>query len=246
MYNVRTYTHRLSNPPNTQTANANHTILGASTGGPINDDIRYLVDIWVANQPPSGVSIGSEPDAIYQNIQITGWICETMITNLADYPVFIDMYYWRAIKDVPSNLPTINQIWSSALLELEPNMTTDPGKTSITTEDYGVTPFQGNDFAKKIRIWKKTRVKLAAGSVTQIETRSGRNYYINYGYASSYSMLRNVTQGVYFVCYGSPGPAEEGSLARPVDLQITTNKNFTWRVNYNNVKRGMHDNVGAI
>lgn len=238
-FNVRVYEETLGGAANEQQVSASHTIMGAEGTNPHTDDAKYLIQIAIDNGIITGPGTPAAATGDQLRFIVSGWICETMITNLETYPIFVDMYYWRCKRDIPaSTIPSISALFSESLSDLRPNITTSLSNTTLTANDYGVTPFQGTQFAKSVQIWKKNRVKLAGGSVTQIETRSSRDMVVNWGFAEHYSMLRNVTQGVFFIVYGSPDSTD--LVARSASCQIVTNKNFTWRMLLDNRQQGMH------
>jgi len=237
-FNVRVNQTSLPGTNNGQGVNFSHTILGMNGSDPSHNDGIYLVNLAVANQPSTGPGVPTLPSAQNMKIVVTGWMCETMITNLETYPVFVDMYYWLAKRDIPSTFPDIGSVWSDRMADLRVNQTLGAGVTTLTLNDYGVTPFQGVEFAKKIQVWKKTRVKLAGGSVTQVETRGSRDTVITWSHQEHNTFARGVTQGIMFVAYGSPDGVD--LVARAADLQIVTNKNYTWRMINDSRIQGAH------
>lgn len=217
---------------NAQTSSAQHTILGGAGG-----DLNELFGIALLNAKSEGPALGS---TAAQNLRIvvTGWLAETVITNLETFPVFVDMYYWRCKKDVPTAIGQVNVLWAESLSDIRANESTTVSTTTLSTTDYGVTPFQGTQFAKHVQIWKKVRVKLAGGSVTQVEQRSGKNYYRRWNTDEHFSILRGCTEGILFVHYGAPSSVD--LVARSAALQVVTNKNYTWRIMDDNRESGMH------
>lgn len=213
-----------------QNASVLHTVLGGNGTSEHTDDIADLVTLAQAVAPAEVTVPSTNLDA--WRIQVTGWMIETSITNNSEYPVYIDMYYWRIKRDVPSSIGNIYDLWAESLSDMSRNF--GAGINQLVAGAYGVTPFQGTQFAKNAQVWRKQRVKLAGGGTTQVEQRSGKNHTFDYGFVEHYSMLRRATEGILMVFYGSPGFYNGGEdfaeIARPASLSITTNVNYTWRI----------------
>lgn len=230
-FNVFTRPTRFVSSPNEQAVISNHTVMGGF-GNLTSNDLSQLYALMQSLGPNETIPAGGNLSSSRQlKLQVTGWMIETQITNNLSTPCYIDMYYWRTKKDVNLALADINAVWIDSL----DTLATDTTGALMSITDYGVTPYQGVDFAKHITIYKKIRVKLAGGSTTQVEQRSGRNYYRDAAYDEHYSLLRNCTEGILFVQYGTPGftpPAGgvgDAAIARATDISYSTNINYTWR-----------------
>lgn len=225
---------------NTQNVVLLHTVLGGNGSSPETNDVRELVERAQAIMPPEVVT----PASILTpwRIHVTGWMIETQVTNRETYPIYIDMYYWRTKKDTPVELANVYALWEDSVADVVQNDPSIGGQIAIG--DYGVTPFQGVQLAKHIQIWRKQRVKLAGGSTTQVEQRSGRNYRFDYSVVEHYSLLRRATEGILMVFYGSPGiygvVPTLAALSRPAIVDVSTNVNYTWRVISSGKTSGAH------
>lgn len=216
---VWTHTQQVTSPADTQTFIDNHVAMSLYSGATGNYD--HMQNLYTLART---INAGTNPN---QKLVVSGWLVETQIVNQAATTAYIDMYYWRAKKDVPNTaFGSFAALWAESLADTDTIVL--PGVTALTVDDYGVTPFQGIQLAKSVRIWKKTRVKLAPGGVTQIETRSGRNYYRNQSFDEDYTMGRGVTEGVFMVTYGIP--TNVNVKATSVDLRVTSNYNYSWRL----------------
>lgn len=219
----------VSTAANKQNVSDIHTILGLNGFANNTRDVGNIVDrAYLEESDPLKSNVKQ------MRVHISGWMAETQITNTGPGTAYIDMYYWRAKADVPNALVTFSSIFSNGLGDLASNFPV--GGSTLDALDYGVTPFQSPQLSKSVRIWKKTRVKLAPGGVTQIETRSGKDYYRKWGYDEHLSMGRGCTEGVYFIIYGVPSTIN--AVADPVTVLFSTNVNFTWRLVESGVQSG--------
>lgn len=228
-YLVLTRIHTLTTTADKQNHTSIHTVLGlnGSSGGGCND----------VNTIAGRVSAITGAPAHQNKFMITGWMAETQIVNIGDTTAYIDLYYWRCYKKVPTIVDGVacdaGNLFVTGLQDL--GLTIPPGGSSLDSLDYGVTPFQSPQFYKSCRVMKKTRVKLSAGSVTQIETRSGKNYMRNWSIDEDYGMDR-CTEGVLMIAYGTP-TATVGTAA-PITLKMSTNINYTFKILEGNILRG--------
>lgn len=169
-----------------------------------------------------------EPDRFI----VSGWMCETQVVNNGTSVAYIDMYYYRTKKDVPvpffgNGFGSPAAVWDIGNAVMSSNVPS--GGSTLDKFDYGVTPFNNSTFAKYIQITRKVRVKLGPGGVTQVETRSGRNYFISWEDNSGKAMTKNMTEGIFMVFYGTPAPLVD-TVAQPVTLSFSTNVNYTYRM----------------
>lgn len=219
-YLVLTRTQTLTADANKQTATGIHTALG------LNSASRFCNDMAQISAMAGGVSNQS---AYPNKFVVSGWMMETQIKNDSASQVYIDLYYWRCTKRVPRVIDGLDTdasaLVTAGLGDLVPANPT--GGSSLDIADYGVTPFQSPQFYKSCKVYKKLRVKLAVGGVTQIETRSGRNYFRNYGIDEDYGMDR-CTEGVLMFTYGTPSATN--ATSDPVTLRLSTNVNYTYKV----------------
>lgn len=193
-----------------------HTTMGLN-GDADTNDVSRLLDLAVASARILKKDAGK--------LIVSGWMCETQIVNVGANAGYVDLYYWRCKAKVPAALPSAADVWVNGLGDLD---TLFPiGGSPLDIQDYGVTPFQSPNFSRLINIYQKKRVLLNPGGVTQVETRSGKNYYRNWSVDEEYSMDK-CTEGILMVTYGVPSAANV--VATPMSLRVSTNKTYTWHV----------------
>lgn len=172
--------------------------------------------------------------------RITGYLAETQIHNVGNDTAYVDMYYWRCKRDVSSSNfmgqagVDYAQAWSAALARMQANI--PPSGSALDRTDYGITPFNVNGLASYLQIYKKTRVKLSPGGITQIEQRGARNVYYNYEKNLMNGHIQGMTHGIFFIIYGAPTIAFP--TAAPVDLMFSTNVNYTVRAMMSTAQTG--------
>lgn len=201
-----------------------HSVLGMASGLTAFQDGRAVLDRVAdiaAGQP-------YQPDRFI----VSGWMCETQVVNNGATTAYIDMYYYRCKKDVPvpffgNSFGSPAAVWDVGNSVMGGNAPV--GGSTIDKFDYGVTPFNNSFFAKYIQITRKVRVKLGPGGVTQVETRSGKNYFISWEDNSGKAMSKYKTEGIFMVYYGTPAPTID-TVAQPVTLSFSTNVNYTYRM----------------
>lgn len=222
----------VSSVANQQNMASGMTILGGA--GPLteNDDIADIVQQATTLAGVQGTtSLSVKPEAV--RVHITGWLAECMINNnSATATTYIDCYYWRAQKDVPTTLATSSLanlvgLVAQGFSDQYTQLVGPAGAKAMAVTDYGVTPFQSPLFSKCIRVYKKTRIKLAPGGTAQLELRSGKNYYRNFSYDRNYIYLKGCSEGILFVQYGSPDGTSR--RARATDLTYSINVNYSWK-----------------
>lgn len=221
---------------NLQNYNANHTVLGSNGSTNVCDDLSVLFTeaLKYAQESNPAVTRAS------LKLLVTGWMCETQIKNNSDTSTcYVDMYYWKCKRDVGQSVSCddVGQLWTTGFTDIR--FMGGVGQTSLSTGDYGVTPFQCPLFTKHVKVYKKTRVKLGPGGTCQIETRSGKNYMRSWSIDQRKTMLANVTEGVFFIHYGIP--AAPSTLCTASEIICSTNKNITWKVVASNEFLGMHE-----
>lgn len=220
----------MASAANKQATSEIHTCLGLFGSG-FCRDIQAIAARVEARESPA-------TSARHLRFVVTGWMAETQIHNESETQAYVDMYYWRCKKKVPRvvNAETDvgpNVMFEQGLADLAINAPV--GGSSLNRFDYGVTPFQSPFWSKNISVTRKVRVKLAVGGVTQVETRSGRNYHRFWGHDEDYSM-DTCTEGIYMVAYGIP--IAGATTAAPVTLRLSTNVNYTYKVLEGNVMTG--------
>lgn len=206
---------------NKQATSHIHTALGVN-GGAHFEDVR---SVWQRVQQIA--TEGGTQNFDHNRFMITGWMLETQVVNESESTAFVDLYYWRSKKLLPSAsaTTTITSFYGDMAGRME---TIYPsGGSALSMTDYGWTPFQAPSAATAITISKKVRVKLAPGGVTQIETRSGKNYRLNYDFQQAYANMYG-TCGVFMIGYGTPSITN--TAADPVTLRLSTNMNITYRL----------------
>lgn len=202
-----------------------HSVLG------MNSSHIYFQDGNALNARVAALASGGAyaPDRFI----VSGWMCETQVVNNGGSTAYIDMYYYRTKKDVPTNFQgnlfgSPVAVWDVGNAQIAGNV--PAGGSLIDSNDYGVTPFNNSMFAKYVQITRKVRVKLGVGGVTQVETRSGKDYYIAYEDMQGKAMAKWKTEGILMVAYGTPDVLPPGSVARSVTLSFSTNVNYTYRL----------------
>lgn len=207
------------------------TILGSNGGVPETDDIGDMVSSAFAMAGSTGMT-GVVRESI--RVHISGWMAECMINNNGTTTAYIDCYYWRAKKDVgrrstdgTAGFNQMSEIFTSGFNQLAVPTAGPSTALPLSLTQYGVTPFQCPLFSQAFQVYKKTRVKVAAGGTCQLELRSGKNYYRKFSYDSNYTYLRGVSEGCLFVQYGTPNVASPTSS--PTDISYSVNVNYTWR-----------------
>jgi len=214
----------VQNNLNKQAVYNGHTVMGLNGAATDTNDVSQIFDRAIA------ASLLSQKDS--GRLMVTGWMAETQVVNSGTAPAYLDMYYWRCTRLVPAALNKFENVWSNALTDMTPNFPI--GGSALDIADYGITPFQG--VSRHCQIWKKVRTKLEAGEVTQVETRSGRNYYRMWGFDEEYSMAPRCTEGIFFVFYGVP--TTTAAFGDTCTLRFATNVNYTWKVLENAVNYG--------
>jgi len=214
---------------NKQNYIVSHTVLGAYGSAPLMQDIASIDD-RVQAMRPAAAEVGMSLRA--DKFMITGWFAETQLVNVSSSTAYVDCYYWRSVKNFKDAGDgaggtglEFGDLWLRTLQLGGSNFPV--GGSALDPLDYGMTPFQSATLAQYCRIWKKTRIKLGAGGTAQLETRSGRNYYIDAEYARNYTFLRGKTEGIFMIVYGVPSTTH---LSEPVRVLATTNVNYTYRV----------------
>jgi len=187
------------------------TLLGSYGYSNISDDIKQLFS----------------RDVGVERFHVTGALMETMVANTGASTAYVDCYYWRCKKSVPVGAATdVGNLWTKGLLDLETRAPS--GGSSLDVYDYGVTPFQSNAFTRFINVYKKVRIKLGAGETTQLKIGRKLSRFINVDSASQFTALKGLTEGILFVAYGTP--SSTNTVCNPVTIQVSINKNLTYRV----------------
>jgi len=215
---------------NKQATSDIHTCLGLF-GSSYCRDIQAIAARVEARESPA-------TSARHLKFVITGWMAETQIHNESGETAYVDMYYWKCKKKVPrvvNEVPDVspNIVFEQGLADLATNAPL--GGSSLNRFDYGVTPFQSPFWSQNITVTRKVRVKLSAGGVTQVETRSGRNYHRFWGHDEDYAM-DTCTEGIYMIAYGIPTAL--APTAQAISLRLSTNINYTYKVLEGNVMTG--------
>jgi len=218
-----------------------HTVMGANGGS--GDRGTNDINLMINKALNLADTIGIVPTIKNLRIHVTGWMIETQIANTGSTTAYIDCYYWKAKRDVPSTIQDFGDLWAESMADVAPNLAgAGVGASALSFNDYGVTPFQGAQLAKSVRIWKKTRVKVAPGGTLQLEQRSGKNYYRVWSFDEHYSLIRNVTEGIFFIQYGTPtGIASTATaIAQGTTVNYSTNVNYTYKIIQDNRMAGSH------
>lgn len=183
---------------------------GVSSQGGIADhvtfnryDLREIRDrAYAAGGPyPTGVT---EADIRYV---ISGTFTESTHTNVSANTIFIDLYYWRTKRDVPTaEFSQINSLFGTTQGRVNNfNPTTGAGGSPLDPGDLGWTPFVSPAVHKFLEIYNKRRVKVSPGGVFQITQRSSNNRYIKAdAFMDAKSLVRGLSHGVYMIMYGAP------------------------------------------
>lgn len=224
---------QITNTINKQIPSASHTILGSNSNAANNHDIRDLFSRIVR---VAGLE-GNPSDLLPSRFIVSGWHAETTLTNMSedDDDVYIDCYYWRSKRLLGTTVDTgtpvdtdVANVWEYANSLTGANF--PGGGSALDYQDFGLTPFNNNLFAKYITIYKKTRIKLSAGQSTKISQRSGKNYFIDWAFAERWGMIPGKTEGIMFVTYGAPWTVQEGAISTSVPVAIVTAINYSYKV----------------
>lgn len=169
---------------------------------------------------------------------IVGSMNNLVIKNLSEIGVaYIDVYYWRAKRDVPrTEFTNIELMFASGFSY---NVANYPvGGNVFTWSDVGATPWANPAFRKFIEIRMKRRIRLSAGSDTELSLRSPRNFYNSGEYFQDQkSMIRWKTEGIFLVFRGDPyivtsgdPPVTESFHARSLALQFSRQRTIYYKV----------------
>lgn len=202
------------------------TVLGGNGGNSETDDIADMAASALAMAGTTGTT-GTTLTSAGIRLHISGWMAEVMINNNSNVTTYLDCYYWRTKKDVPTTYANVGAVLNVGFSQLfVPSAT--PANTALTMTQYGVTPFQCPLFSQCFQVYKKTRIKLGGGGTAQLELRSGKNHYRKFGYDTNFSFLRGVTEGILFVQYGTPNGTTD-LIAGPTNVSYSMNVNYTWK-----------------
>lgn len=169
---------------------------------------------------------------------IVGAMSNLVIKNLSDVGVcYIDVYYWRAKRDVPrSEFTGIEHMWQQGFSYNVQNFPV--GGNIFTHSDVGATPWGNPAFRKFIEIRMKRRIRLSGGSDTELSLRTPKNFY-NTGeyFQDQKSLIRYKTEGIFLVYRGDPytttsgdPPVESSWHARPQILQFSRQRTIYYKV----------------
>lgn len=214
-----------------------HTVLGAYGSQDVMRDILSVAQRVneLSAEPTSPLIDNLDPSRFC----ISGWMCETQLMNGGETTAYIDCYYWMSIANYRETSNTtlggveLGDLWYKTMFQSAPNFPT--GGSPLDPSDYGVTPYQSASLAKYIRIYKKTRIKLSPGATAQLETRSGKDNWINVDYAQNYTFLKGKTQGIFMIFYGTPGA--DGAITAST-IRFNTNVNYTYRIQQQAISSG--------
>lgn len=211
--------------PDAQNATSVFTVLG-SNGIAEADDI---FDMMTSAFNMAGTTGLTGATVAGTRIHISGWMAECMINNNTTTTTYIDCYYWRAKKDIPVSYSSINNLVQTGFAQIAQTTVGPTTPNALDIQDYGVTPFQCPLFSQAVQVYKKTRIKLGPNGTAQLELRSGKNHYRKWSYDSAYAFLRGVSEGIYFIHYGTPGTGSPGRRSGATNLTFSVNVNYTWR-----------------
>lgn len=227
-YLVLTRQTTLAATANKQNATAIHTAMGLN-GSAFSNDVNTLTG--------QAATVSTSPVSDQIKFMVTGWMMETQIVNTSSGTAYVDMYYWKCKKKAPRTIEGVatdaTALVAGGYADL--NAAFPTGGSGLDIRDYGVTPFQSPQWYKTCKVYKKIRVKLASGGVTQVEQRSGKNYVRNWGIDEDYGM-DTCTEGIFIIAYGTPSGTNP--TCDPINLLLSTNVNYTYKVFNSNANRG--------
>lgn len=228
---VKTTTHFLGAGTDSQQfeysiAGGSLTTVGDREG---NDDLNDIANLSRNTTPNADASIVANK-VFLKSVQL-----ETIIRNLSDVLVFLDVYRIYARKDTASvdfsttyDEPVdIRQILTRGASDQAPV----GGVNTVNLLNHGATPFQISRFCSLFKIVSKTRYRLEPGSTVQIHMN--RRYNRTYDFSKMRNMVytRAFTTGFLFVFYGSPGATgDEGVYSQAANLRFVRNVVYSYRV----------------
>jgi len=209
----------------TQTNVTVHTVLDRF-------DFEELRDRVAAISPGTSISIPGNT----MRYVISGTFVESTHTNTSSNVIFVDLYYWRTKRDVPTAEFANFEALITSTTGSSPNWAGGPAGSPLVPSDLGWTPFVSVAAHRFLEIYNKRRVKVNPGGVFQVTQRSSRNIYVkNDVFMDQKSLVRGMTHGVYMVVYGAPtAGVPPGSQASASELASTVHKTFYWKVIQNN------------
>lgn len=181
-----------------------------------------------------------DPTRMAQKFAIVGMMSSLIVKNESDTgTAYIDLYYWRAKRDVPyEEFRGIDNIWSSGWVYNIANAPTT-GSVLVGT-DLGSTPWGNPAFRKFVDIRMKRRIRLNAQSSTELSLRTSENFYNSGEYFQDQkSLIRGRTEGIFLVYHGEPyiDTAGGGGIqARPQTLLFSRRRTIYYKVLQNSLR----------
>lgn len=155
--------------------------------------------------PPTGAGIVT-PTAYRRKHVIVGMMNNLTIKNASSAGVaYIDLYYWRAKKNCAiGDYPNIEDLWITGF-QVNAYNNAGTGSTTVAATDYGVTPWANPGWRQYIQVYMKRRIRLAAGSDTELSLRTGKDFYSpGEVLMDQLSLIRGKTEGIFVVFAGDP------------------------------------------
>lgn len=147
---------------------------------------------------------------------VVGMMNNLTITNTStEGTAYIDVYYWRTKKNCAANqYNSIENLWSTGFTQNVENIPVTGGD-SLTAPDLGVTPYANPAWRMYIETYMKRRIRLPAGSSTEMSLRSPKSFYSSgESLTNQLSLIRGKTEGIFIVWTGDPYQPTVGAPVR--------------------------------
>lgn len=139
---------------------------------------------------------------------VVGMMNNLTIKNVSETGVaYIDLYYWRAKKNCAmAEYSNIEDLWINGFTANAYNNPSATGTSStVSATDYGITPWASPGWREFVQVYMKRRIRLAAGSDTELSLRTGKDYYSPGEYLyNELSLIKGKTEGIFVVFTGDP------------------------------------------
>lgn len=138
--------------------------------------------------------------------------------NSQDTLAYVELYYYRARKDTPASIGTINNYYTNGFDAN--NLAT--GSNMIGTT-YGATPFHSGDFCEHFKIYKKRVLRIPAGQSVEINYKDSKNRLVDYQDFLDKTAVKGITSGIFAIYYGDSNSSGVPQIA---DLAISCTRTY--------------------
>lgn len=198
---------------------------------PVRSAVADAVDRYA---PPTGAGI------VTPIIHRRKWVVVGMMNNLTiknnstEGVAYLDLYYWRAKKNCPTaEASSIETLWTTGFQANAYN-NAGTGSSTVAATDYGMTPWANPGWREYVDVYMKRRIRLSAGSDTELSLRSGKNFYSPGNILQdNLSLIRGKTEGIFVVFAGDPHivtPPTTATRARPQTLVFSRVRTLYYKV----------------